>query len=198
MVSIGLLLIGGYFLVTHYLQTITNYPPREGPIVAFGDSLIAGTGSTAGADVVSNISTLIGEPVINMGVAGDTTARGLERIDTVLKKQPRIVLLLLGGNDYLQRVPKEKTFTNLRTIITLLQKDGAVVVLLGVRGGLLSDNFKEPFETLAKETGSLYVPDVLDGILGNKKLLSDEVHPNDLGYRIMATRIADAIERVVR
>jgi lysophospholipase L1-like esterase len=38
----------------------------------------------------------------------------------------------------------------------------------------------------------------MDGILGDPKLMSDEVHPNDQGYALMASRIAPVLESVIK
>ena len=177
---------------------ITNYPPRPGPIIAFGDSLVSGTGSNSGKDFVSILSKGIQQPIVNMGRAGDTTAQGVSRMEGVVEKHPSIVLLLFGGNDYLQKKPREETFSNLAVMIENLQDAGAVVILLGVRGGLLHDNFASEFAALARKYGTLYVPDVLDGIIGNEKMLSDEVHPNDAGYEQIAKRIYPELRKVLK
>src|SRR3989338_9885010 len=100
---------------------IANYPPRGGGIVAFGDSLVFGVGATEGHDFVSLLGGMIGEPIENLGVSGDTTLSGLARLDKVVEKHPRIVLLLLGGNDYLRKISREETFRNLETIILRLE-----------------------------------------------------------------------------
>ena len=53
-IGIGALLLGGllwYFLVSG--DDITNYPPKNEVIVAFGDSLVFGQGATEGNDFVS-------------------------------------------------------------------------------------------------------------------------------------------------
>ncbi len=108
------------------------------------------------------------------------------------------MLLLLGGNDYLRRVPPAQTFANMGKIIADLQSRGAVVLLLGIRGGLLQDNFAAEFETLAKKYHTAYVSDVLDGLLGNQALMSDEVHPNDAGYAAIAARVAPELKRLIK
>jgi lysophospholipase L1-like esterase len=177
---------------------VTNYPPRDGGIVAFGDSLVFGAGATKGHDFVSVLSEMIGEPIENRGVSGDTTAMGLLRLDTVVDQHPRIVLLLLGGNDYLRQIPREQTFRNLEMIITRLEKDGAIVLLLGVRGGLVVDHFDTDFAALAKRTGAAYVPDVLDGLLGEAQFMSDGIHPNDAGYRLIAEKVFPVLFGVLR
>lgn len=177
---------------------LTNYPPRQGPIVAFGDSLVQGVGSSQEGGFVSRVSTSINEPIENMGRSGDTTAQALERLPEVVARHPSIAIVLLGGNDYLRRVPKETTFANLRTIVTTLQADGALVVLLGVRGGVLSDNFKGEFDSLARETGSAYVSDVLQNLLGNKQYMFDEIHPNDQGYAAIAERVTKVLRPLLQ
>lgn len=175
-------------------EKIKNYPPKDGPIVAFGDSLVAGTGSTFGNDFVSVLSTKIGESITNLGIPGDTTASGLSRLDSLLDEDPRIVILLLGGNDFIRKVPREETFSNLRLIINKIQAQGSVVILLGVRGGLISDNADEFFEDLAKETGSAYVPNVLSGLFADSRYMSDAIHPNNAGY----AKVADKVYKVLK
>ncbi|MEK7118134.1 MAG: GDSL-type esterase/lipase family protein [Patescibacteria group bacterium] len=198
LIGIGAILI--FFQFIFWFGTswqITNYPPRGGSIVAFGDSLVLGVGATDGRDFVALLSEMIGEPIENFGSSGDTTAIGLARIGQVVEKHPRIVILLLGGNDYLRQIPREQTFKNLETIISRLQSDGVLVVLLGVRGGLLIDHFDTDFEMLAKRMHTAYVQNVLDGLFGNARFMSDGIHPNDEGYRLIAEKIYPVLSRVL-
>lgn len=178
---------------------IVNFPPKGGTIVALGDSLTEGVGaSTPENGYVGVLERRLGVTIVNRGISGNTTADALSRIDTeIIPLHPNIVIVLLGGNDYLKKIPQQETFTNLSQIIKKLQSDGAVVLVLGVRGGLLHDKFNDDFKTLAKETGSLYVSNVLDGIFGSSKLMSDEVHPNDAGYMKIADKIAPTLDSVV-
>jgi len=188
LLTVVVVTFGAYYIFSDS-NYVKNYPLREGPIAAFGDSLVLGVGSADGNDFVSILSGKIGEQIINMGVSGNTTRDGLALSDEVVSRHPRIVILLLGGNDYLKRIPKEETFQNLRILISRFQEDGAAVVLLGIRGGLLIDHFDTEFEDLAKETGVAYVPDVLDGLFRNKSLMFDEIHPNDKGYQLIAEKV---------
>jgi acyl-CoA thioesterase-1 len=191
------LLVAGYWFFVKPAP-ITNYPPKSGPIVAFGDSLVQGVGATEGQDFVSLVSRSINEPIENLGRSGDTTANALERLDEVLALEPRITIVLLGGNDYLRRLPHEQTFANLRTIITRLQSSGSIVLLLGIRGGLLADNFESEFSKLARETGSVYVSDVLRNLVGNRQYMYDHIHPNEDGYAIIADRVFAALRPVLK
>jgi acyl-CoA thioesterase I len=177
---------------------ITNYPSSGTDIIAFGDSLIAGSGASEGNDLVSILSKQIGQPIINLGVRGDTTADGLKRISDIDSYNPKVVILLLGGNDYLRRIPQEETFENLGKIIEHIHAEGAVVLLLGVRGGVLRDNFASQYKELSKTYGTAYVSDVLDGLLGHSEYMSDRVHPNDEGYQRIADRVAPFLKKLLR
>lgn len=170
---------------------------RDGPIVAFGDSLVHGTGSSGGG-FVRMLAERLDRPIENLGVPGDTTADGLERLDAVLALRPAVVILLLGGNDFLRQVPREQTFANLDRIIQRLQDDGAAVLLVGVRGGLVRDGFAAHFEALAERRGTAYVHDVLDDTLGVPGYMADQVHPNDAGYRVIADRVYPVLSEMVR
>lgn len=181
-----LVLIAGFFFFTGTPDI--PKPTREGPIVALGDSLVYGVGSSGGG-FVKILEERIGEPIVNKGVPGDTAADGLARLGEVIALKPRIVILLLGGNDYLKRVSPEETFANLAAIIERLEDDGATVLLLGVRGGIFRDNFAERYEALARRYDTAHVRDVLDGTLGDARYMDDRIHPNDAGYRIIAEKV---------
>lgn len=177
---------------------ITNYPPKNQTIVAFGDSLVEGVGSTSGNDFVSAVGRTLDVGIINKGKSGDTTASALSRVDEVIAEDPGVVIVLLGGNDVLRRVPKKETFANLGMIIERFQSAGSVVVLLGVRGGILGDGYEEDYEVLAKKYHTAYVSNVLEGLLANPQYMDDSIHPNNQGYRIIADRVAEVLQKVIR
>lgn len=194
-------LLGSIVLLCFFLfrddAVVTNYPPKDGPIVAFGDSLVSGVGSGDTGGFVSLLESRINEPILNLGIPGNTTEDARKRIGEVIKKNPRIVILLIGGNDRLKQVPIETTKQNLRSIITELQKSGAITLVLGVKGNVLSDRFSEEVELIADETGSAFVPDVLDGIFGEATLMSDGVHPNQKGYERIANKVYPVLEKIL-
>lgn len=191
-------LLTSLYLVFNREENIKNYPSAGRDIIAFGDSLVEGVGaSSADLNFVSLLSKKIGKPIINLGVSGDTTADGLKRLSELDDYKPKVVLLLLGGNDHLRKVPAETTFDNLGKIIENIQSRGAVVVLLGVRGSILTDRFKSEFEELQEKYKTAYVPNVLEGLFGNPKYMSDPLHPNDLGYAEIANRIYPVLLKVI-
>jgi acyl-CoA thioesterase-1 len=180
----GLVLLGLLMKPSGY--PITNAEPMGRTLVCFGDSLTYGVGAERGKDYPSVLAGMVGEPVINLGVSGNTTADALERLDQVIEQEPRIVLLTLGGNDLRRGVSKEVAFANLRQIITRVQAKGALVVIGGLEIPLFDKGFSESYRQLAEETGSLLVNNVLEDIWGNSHLMSDKIHPNAAGYALMA------------
>jgi acyl-CoA thioesterase I len=175
-------------------------PPTAGDqIIAFGDSLIQGVGASPGRDLVSELSRRLGVSIINAGRSGDTTAQALRRLDRdVLGRRPRVVLVLVGGNDILRRVPREVTFNNLNTIVTRIRQAGAAVVIVAVDVGFLTSAYAREFEELADRTSSALVPDILDGLLGRRDLMADGIHPNDRGYALIADRLEPVLAPLVR
>lgn len=179
-------------------KKITNYPSRGVDIVAFGDSLVFGVGSSRGNDFVSVLSKKINQPIINLGRSGDTTQDGVSRLNELDKYKPKIVILLLGGNDYLKKVPISETRKNLSTIIENIHARGSIVLLLGVRGGILRDSFEKEFEDISETYNTALVPNVLDGLIGNSQYMSDAIHPNDEGYKIISEKVQPVLESLIR
>ena len=174
-------------------SSLKNFPPKNATIVAFGDSLVKGYGATPGNDFVSILGKKLNKPIINLGFSGNTSAEGLSRINDVLVRNSGTVIVLFGGNDYIRNISMEETFGNLRQIISVLQSNGAFVILLGVQGGLFNDSYQASFEKLSKEMGVLYVPNVLAGLFGDTRYMSEIVHPNDVGYAKIAEKVYSVI-----
>jgi acyl-CoA thioesterase-1 len=174
---------------------IRNVGSAGETIICFGDSLTEGVGAEPGEEYPTVLSRLLGMRVLNAGHRGDTTARALERIDSsVVKKNPRLVILLLGGNDFLRQVPTGETRQNLKEIVRQIQAHGAMVAIAGIKLGFFTDEYGPIFEETAAEFGAIYIPQVMKGIFNNAKLRSDQIHPNSAGYRLIAERIAEKIK----
>jgi lysophospholipase L1-like esterase len=168
-------------------------------IICFGDSLTEGVGADAGEDYPSVLSRKLNFPVVNAGQRGDTTAQALERLsDSVLRKNPRLVIVLLGGNDYLRQLPRSESKKNLAEIVRRIQQQGAMVAIAGIKLGLFTDEFAPIYEDTAKELGALYIAQVMKGILSDATLKSDPIHPNRAGYSLIAERIAEKVRPLLR
>jgi acyl-CoA thioesterase-1 len=134
-----------------------------------------------------------------MGVSGDTSADGLARINEVIAQDPRIVVLVLGGNDALRQIPPNETFSNLRSIVEVLQARGAAVLLVGEPGGITFGNeYEKGYRELAKEKKLLLVPNILHGLLGKTAYMADTIHPNDAGHVLVADKIEPHLRKLLQ
>lgn len=194
--SLFLLSVGGFMLYRYMTSSSLTCASSQPVIVAFGDSLVTGYGASEGGDIFTNLSNRIGVPIYNLGVSGDTSARALARIQGVLERKPDIVVVLVGGNDALQGVPVAETEATIGTILSTLKSAGVTPILAGVVGGFPNDSFKPMFERLAEEHEVVLVSNVLAGILGDNRLMSDAIHPNAQGYARIAERLQPILERV--
>lgn len=177
---------------------IRNLDSSGTTIVAFGDSLTAGVGAAAGEDYPTRLAALAGVTIVNAGVSGDTTESALARVEQdVLAQNPRIVIVGLGGNDFLRRAAIGETEANLRRIVRQIQSAGAAVVLLGFRFPTIGPSYEAMYERIASEESCLLVPDLLDGILSDPSMRSDDIHPNGRGYALMAERIAGPLRKMI-
>jgi acyl-CoA thioesterase I len=172
---------------------IRNSPPRAGPVIALGDSLTAGYHTGPGESYPDQLAAQIQRPVLNLGVTGETAAQTAERVDPdVLPLKPAVVLVWVGANDVLRGLPPEPHLAAVRRIVLRLEEDGALVLLLGLEGYTPGRPFdySGAYQAVARETGCVYVPAVLDGVLGTSTMMRDRIHPSPAGNARIARRLA--------
>jgi acyl-CoA thioesterase I len=177
---------------------VTNFPSPNRGVVAFGDSLVEGIGSERGGGFVTFLTDELKVPIANFGKSGDTTSLAIERVSKAAEMKPAVTILLLGANDFLTGVREQDIIFNLGRIIESIHASGSSVILVGVEAHVPGAHHREMFELLRDRYHVAYVPDVLEGIYGNRKLMSDGFHPNDEGYRLMAQRIAPTLKSLLR
>lgn len=106
-------------------------------IVCFGDSLTAGHGAAPGHAYPDYLRQDLHAQgyhytVINMGISGNTTKDGVDRLKDVLALHPAVVIVEFGGNDGLRGLPITQTRTNLGQIVSTLLKAHIKVLLAGI------------------------------------------------------------------
>ncbi len=176
-------------------RDIKNIDSQGVHIICFGDSLTFGYGVNPGEDYPTALARLLRKPVINAGIDGDTTRTALQRIQSdVLEKRPRLVIMEFGGNDFLKKVPQEETVNNLREMVDLVQARGAMVAIVDISAGIFFAEYRKMYKKLAEESGCIFVPRILSGIITNPSMKSDFLHPNADGYKIIAYRVLFAIK----
>lgn len=164
-------------------------------ILAFGDSLTYGTGAKTGESYPERLSASIGRTVINAGVPGETTTDGLARLPGMLEDtRPDMVILCLGGNDFLRKVDPARTRSNLERMITMIRAENIPLVLIAVPKPGLFVSSDVLYKQLAKKFSLPLENEVLAEVLGDKSLKSDPIHPNAQGYQ----QVADAIAKLLK
>lgn len=172
-------------------------------VLVLGDSLSYGTGAARGQDYPSILAASTGWKIVNAGVPGDTTAAGLERLPELLEQYtPQLLLVELGGNDFLRHIPNGETESNLRAILMLAKAEGVATLLVavptpGLLRATLSGLTDDPlFERIADETETPLIRDVFSDVLSDQELKSDAVHANAAGYRQVAEGMHAALQEL--
>lgn len=170
--------------------------PRGSTVLAVGDSLTFGYGAQPSEAYPAQLSALSGWRVINGGVSGDTSEQALARLPELLNAKPKLVLLGIGGNDFLRGLPENQTRTHIARIITAVQAQNIPLVLLAVPqpsvGGALLGSLRDHplYRELADAHGVLLFENGWSDILSDRDLKSDAIHANARGYRRFAENLA--------
>ena len=178
-------------------------------IVCFGDSLTAGFGLDPGQSYPDLLQRELDRRgyhyrVVNLGVSGDTTQDGLERLPLALAEKPRIVVLEFGANDGLRGQPVSNSQNNLARVIEALQQNGAHVILAGITlppnyGPEYIRKFDALFTALAARYKAPLIPFLLAGVAGHSDLMqSDGLHPNAQGTRLVVGNVWQRLEPLLR
>jgi acyl-CoA hydrolase len=174
--------------------------PAKSTVVILGDSLTYGTGAGKDQDYASMLASNTGWNIINAGAPGNTSSDGLERLPELLEAHKIDLLIVeLGGNDFLRKLPEAETTSNLKAILAQVKARKIQTVLLAIPEfspisaafGNLSDH--PLYEKLAKETDTPLVEDVFSDVLANSSLKTDAIHPNAEGYRVVEDNLRKAL-----
>lgn len=193
----------GALILTACRKTVrTHYSkiPTGSTVLALGDSLTFGYGANPDESYPAQLQKLTGWNIINGGVSGNTSSQALERLPALLKRQPKLVIVGIGGNDFLRQYDEDETRANIAAIIQAAQKENIPVVLVGVPhltvGALFGHLSDHPmYEKLAKEYRIPLFAEAWADILGDKTLKSDQIHANAAGYRKFAEELDNFLSK---
>ena len=182
--------------------------PAEAPTVAFlGDSIGAGLHLAEHQSFPAVLQRRLSDEqpfhLVNASESGRTTAGGLTALKWVLRSEPDLLVIELGGNDGLRFIPLETVEANLRAMIAGAREAGAEVLLLGVR---LPPNYKEYgaafdalYPRLAEELEVAFVPFFMEGVGGVAEMNQDDLlHPTAQGQELLAARIEPTLREVLQ
>ena len=170
--------------------------PRDAVVLAFGDSLTFGTGAHEDESYPAQLERLIGRRVVRAGVPGEVTAQALARLPGALDEHsPRLLLLCIGGNDFLRRLGNRQAEANLRAMVKLATGRGVAVLLIATPELGLVPSPPAFYAEVAKDYVIPYEAGVITEVLKDSSLKSDPIHPNARGYRLIAERIAATLKK---
>lgn len=182
----------------------------QATIVCLGDSLTANDDRIGSYPEILQ-DTLAPNRVINLGQPGITTAEALSKLSELRRLEPTVVVVELGGHDFLRGLGRATAKANLERIIAEARNAGAVVVLVEIPRGFIFDPWFGLERQLARELDLTLVPDgVIRSFVLNSPfappgmwrrgphLSDDGLHPNRLGNQAFATAVARAIEATTR
>ena len=176
---------------------------RGATVLILGDSLSYGTGAKEGEDYPTLLAVTTGWEISNKGIPGDTSERGLERLpDLLTEHQPQLLIVELGGNDFLHQVPPDQTEANLKAIVSLAKAQNIQTILVAIPEfnalraavGNLTDH--PMYERIAKETATPVIADVFSEVLSDRTLKADQIHPNAAGYLRVSDKMHENLKKL--
>ena len=170
--------------------------PRGSTVLALGDSLTYGFGANPDEAYPPRLAAVSGWHIINAGQSGDTSGGALARLPPLLREHnPRLVIISIGGNDFLQRLPEQETRANITAIIATCRDAGADIILVGEPGISLGAALGYPgdhnlYADIAAAERVPYYQGGWSKVLGKEALKSDQIHPNAAGYAAFTENFA--------
>lgn len=176
------------------LLALVPFSPRAAETTApvllvVGDSISAGYGLAPDQGWTRLLRDRLGAEgyryrVVNASISGDTTAGGRSRLPSLLREhRPAVVVIELGGNDGLRGGNVDAMRDNLDAMVTMSQKTGARVMLVGMRmppnyGPAYTRSFENAYAEIARAHRVPLVPFFFEGFAESNELFQpDRIHP---------------------
>ena len=175
-------------------KTAQPVPPGS-TVLALGDSLTFGTGASAETCYPTVLAVLTGWNVVNAGVPGDTSTQALARLPALLAEhQPKLVIVSIGGNDFLRKLPESDTRTHVHAICKQSLAAGAQVLLVAVPRATVAAALGQMTDhaLYAEVSKDLKIPlqrEAWGEVLAQPDLRADAVHANARGYAQFARSV---------
>jgi acyl-CoA hydrolase len=182
--------------------------PREAPlppgtvVLIVGDSITAGYGIDPERAWPARLAAATGWRVVAAGVSGDRTSGGRERLPALLALHaPTLVIIELGGNDLLRRVPDAEIVANLEAMLDAAAAAGARTALMAapqpmMAGAVTGYSAASLYRPLAQRRKVPLIADALPAVLSDDSLKLDALHPTAEGHAVLARRATDELAKI--
>ncbi len=195
-----------WYVAAHCRHPVVFRPDR--PLICFGDSM---TSLGVFGGYPRNLQGLISIPVVNLGVSGISAKQTAgEHLLELARLNPQVVVIELGGHDFLNGYSRASTKAYLKEIIETVRQNDAEVVLVEVPRAFISDPYWGLEREIARQEDVELVSDTAmrwiflrstafpPGTWLGEPYLTDEtgIHPNERGKEILAESVAAALEHM--
>jgi len=185
----------------HAGRCLVAQPAR--PVVCIGDSLTA-------FGYPKRLQKMVSLPVVDLSCEGITTGDAMRRLPSLIKANPQVAVIELGGHDFLKGYSRTATRENLEKIVDTCRSIGAEVILMEIPRGFITDPFGDLEREIAREKSLELIPDTAIRRLvlwspcappgmwlpSESRLSDDGLHPNARGNQMLADYVADALTRI--
>jgi acyl-CoA thioesterase-1 len=196
-------------LLLFFITPFAHAQKHQPVIVCFGDSITAGHGAPIGHSYPDYLQTLLTQNgyhyhVVNMGISGDTTKDGVNRLPNALAAHPAIVVVEFGGNDGLRGLPITATRANFDRIIATLQQANIKVALAGITlppnyGADYIQAINQTYVLAAKKFHTPLLPFLYDHVYNIPGAIQpDGIHATAKGNALVAQNIFRLIRPLLR
>lgn len=145
--------------------------------------------------------------VLNFGIDGDTTSGVLNRVNSVIELEPKVVVLIIGINDLCISVPIEDVFNRYIQIVEKLKSKNIKLILNAVIITQIPTVnrkvkvFNEMIKNYAKENNIVFT-EINSAFENDKGLLredltTDGLHLCQKAYKVWAYRLKSVVEKIL-
>lgn len=196
------------FLITAVFALSFSFKPAHADsfkVMVIGDSISAAYGMREDEGWVALAEQELQEQgfditFINASISGDTTVGGLRRLPDALERfDPNLLIIELGGNDGLRGYSTDSMRKNIEDMATLALNNNARVLILGMLipsnyGQAYLRQFSQAFVDAAENTGSAFVPFLLEPIAQNRDYFqADGIHPTADAQPLLVEHVMPAL-----
>ena len=197
------------------VAVVAPVTPTITRVAAIGDSITYGTSAPENMSYPVQLKALLGKyyTVTNYGVGGRTLLDGdhaytkEDFYQKSLQARPGIVIIMLGSNDarsniwdaakYERQLAKfVDSYKALSTppIIFLMTPPAVFSNEFGIQPDLVENEVAPIVRRVARQTDSRLI-DIFSITNGRSNIIPDGVHPNSIGYELIAKTVYEAIKK---